>query len=304
MPINNVSVIDILPNIGDTGVRDLRPRNSAWGPTLSTPVTPQAGVTIYYSTAGNPCRPQIVYSGPPSCTAPNWSLTPPSPISSVRSLRFDFAGTMAPGDTFTFQWRMRAPASATNGSIAWNSFAFTSTNALTGVPLFPAEPNKVGTIFNTSPPPPLIDIEKSTNGFDADLPTGPQVDVTTPVTWNYVVTNIGQANLDNIVVTDSDPSVVVSCPQTTLAIGISMTCTATDLTPQLGQYANIATVTGLPVGGGDPVTDLDPSHYYGYDPALARLGNYTWIDLNYDGEQDAGEPALGGITVRLLELVK
>ena len=31
------------------------------------------------------------------------------------------------------------------------------------------------------------------------------------------------------------------------------------------------------------------------------MGDYTWIDLNYDGNQDVGEPPLGGVTVHLLD---
>ncbi|MBL8146378.1 MAG: DUF11 domain-containing protein, partial [Anaerolineae bacterium] len=300
VPINNVRVIDILPFVGDTGVRDLRARHSAWRPVLTTPVTPQAGVTVYYSTSGNPCRPEVVSSGPPGCSIANWSLVPPANIGDTQSLRFDFAGTLLPGQSFTFQWGMRAPATAPANSIAWNSFAFASTNADTGVPLFPAEPNKVGTYFRPDVVP-LIDIEKHTNGFDADQPTGPLVPTNGVVNWDYFVTNTSPVALENIVVTDSDPSVVVTCPQTTLAAGATMTCTASDSTPQLGQYANIGSVTGQSVVNGTVVTDEDPSHYFGYDPLLARLGDFTWIDLNANGIQEAGEPPLGGVTVRLLD---
>ena len=49
---------------------------------------------------------------------------------------------------------------------------------------------------------PAIDIEKATNGQDADLPTGPFILLGDPVTWTYVVTNTGNVDLVNIVVTD------------------------------------------------------------------------------------------------------
>ncbi|MCX7827264.1 MAG: hypothetical protein N2689_17175, partial [Verrucomicrobiae bacterium] len=44
---------------------------------------------------------------------------------------------LQPGQSFTFEWQMRAPdttAGVPDEAIAWNSFAYTSTNALTGVP--------------------------------------------------------------------------------------------------------------------------------------------------------------------------
>ncbi len=226
--VNNVRVIDILPFVGDTGVQDIRPRNTKWRPVLTGPVTPQAGVTIYYSTSTNPCRPEIVSTGPATCTAANWSLVPPANISTVGSLRFDFAGTMAPGQSFTFNWSMRAPDSGVDQSIAWNSFAYTSTNALTGVPLRPAEPNKVGIILNTTPVTSLITLKKYTNTIDADLAPGPDIpsDGTVPLTWTYVVTNIGQTRLNNIAVTD-DKVGAITCPKTTLDPNESMTCTFT-----------------------------------------------------------------------------
>ncbi|MEP6985907.1 MAG: SdrD B-like domain-containing protein, partial [Chloroflexota bacterium] len=313
--VSNVRVIDILPFVGDTGVQDTRPRNTAWRPVLTGPVTPQAGVSIYYSTATNPCRPEIVSTGPSGCTAANWTLTPPANLDTVRSLRFDFAGTMAPGQSFAFNWAMRAPANGVDQSIAWNSFAYTSTNALTGVPLRPAEPNKVGIILNTTPKPALIVLKKYTNTIDADLAPGPDIPTTGTVTWTYVVTNIGQTRLADVAVTD-DKVGAITCPKTTLEINESMTCTfVSPIAPVIGQYANIGTVIGTAVDASDnpidgdpstPAIDLikptstDPSHYYGYDPTSARLGDYTWIDLNYDGIQDVSEPPLGGITVHLL----
>ena len=89
---------------------------------------------------------------------------------------------------------------------------------------------------------PSIDIEKTTNGEDADTPTGPVILVGTQVAWEYVVTNDGAVPLVNVGVID-DQGVVVTCPATTLEVGESMTCTATG-TAEVGQYSNIGTATG------------------------------------------------------------
>jgi hypothetical protein len=105
-----------------------------------------------------------------------------------------------------------------------------------------------------------IDIEKATNGQDADTPTGPTIPVGDTVTWTYVVTNTGKVALTGVMVVD-DQGVTVTCPRTTLAAGETMTCVATGVAVA-GQYANNGTAAGF-----DPsqtiVTDIDPSHYYG-----------------------------------------
>jgi hypothetical protein len=86
------------------------------------------------------------------------------------------------------------------------------------------------------------------------------------VTWTYTVTNTGTVQLTGLAVTDDElPS--VTCPQTTLAPGASMTCTVSGVAV-LGQYRNVGTVTGnwsLPsnVPPSGTVTDTDPSHYLG-----------------------------------------
>ncbi len=133
---------------------------------------------------------------------------------------------------------------------------------------------------------PDVDIEKATNGEDADTPTGPQIPVGGAVNWTYVVTNTGELPLSNVVVTD-DQGVTVSCPATTLAVGASMTCTASG-TAVAGQYANLGTVNASSDGG--PVTDDDPSHYYGTgDQSINILkeisvdGGNTWFDANTVG---------------------
>jgi hypothetical protein len=112
---------------------------------------------------------------------------------------------------------------------------------------------------------PGIDLEKHTNGQDADTATGPYIEVGQPVTWTYLLTNTGNVPLSGVAVTD-DQGVPVSCPRATLAAGDSMTCTASG-TAEAGPYANLGTVTAIPPVG-DTVSDSDPSHYYGASLAL------------------------------------
>jgi hypothetical protein len=106
---------------------------------------------------------------------------------------------------------------------------------------------------------PAIDIEKATNGVDADMAPGPSLFVGSPVEWTYVVENTGDVVLYNIVVTDN---MIIGdiCTIGSLGPGESHTCTATGIV-ESGQYANLGTVTGE--YDCTTVSDTDPSHYYG-----------------------------------------
>ncbi len=125
-----------------------------------------------------------------------------------------------------------------------------------------------------------IDVEKSTNGEDADAPPGPTIPVGDPVKWKYVVTNTGDVRLNNVQVKD-DQGVRVRCPKNALAVGESMTCTARGTAKQ-GQYKNVATATGKPPSG-PKVEDTDPSHYHG--PGDAEID----VEKSTNGE-DADAP--------------
>jgi hypothetical protein len=152
---------------------------------------------------------------------------------------------------------------------------------------------------------PAIDVEKATNGpggapQDADTPTGPRIPVGDRVTWTYVVTNTGNVALAQVQLND-DKLGFIPCPETALAVGASMTCTATG-TAQAGQYANLATATGqVPLGlvptpvlaqlgrvlafaDAITVTDTDPSHYFGVGPAIEIEKSPD------DGSVPAGDP--------------
>ena len=132
---------------------------------------------------------------------------------------------------------------------------------------------------------PGVDIEKATNGEDADMPTGPAIAVGGPVTWTYVVTNTGNIPLRNVVVTDDQGVTPVFAGGDTNGDGLlnvteTWTYRATGRA-ELGQYANEGTVTGKDRFG-RTVRDRDPSHYIG-------LGAEIDIEKATNG-QDADVP--------------
>ena len=123
-------------------------------------------------------------------------------------------------------------------------------------------PGTLTKVFNSNCEPAGrgVNIEKLTNGQDADDAPGPSITVGAPITWTYIVTNTGLVPLTGIAVVDNK-GVAVNCGlQTTLAVGASMTCTATGIAV-LGPYTNIGTVTASSSAGAR--TDSDPSHYLG-----------------------------------------
>ncbi|PWE18612.1 hypothetical protein DDZ18_03135 [Marinicauda salina] len=133
---------------------------------------------------------------------------------------------------------------------------------------------------------PQIDIEKATNGEDADSPTGPVIPVGDTATFTYVVTNAGNVEIDNVVVTDDNgtpgdtgddfnPTAVESGgfnvgdtdQDGLLDPGESWEYTA-DRTVTEGQYTNVSTVTGSDIVLDSPVSDSDPSNHFGADPQI------------------------------------
>jgi LPXTG-motif cell wall-anchored protein len=128
-----------------------------------------------------------------------------------------------------------------------------------------------------------IDIEKSTNGDDADTPTGPYIAVGGQVDWEYVVTNPGLIPLSNVVVTDDQGVTPVYQSGDTNGDNLLDPTETWIYTAQgvavAGQYANVGTVEAIvgdpnaaddaylagvvDAGIGDTITDSDPSHYFG-----------------------------------------
>jgi hypothetical protein len=92
------------------------------------------------------------------------------------------------------------------------------------------------------------------------------------ITYTYTVTNSGNVTLHDVTLTD-DRLGAVTCPESALAPGQSMTCQAVAVTTAAevarGQLANVATVTGDPPTG-PPVTDRAAQTVYAiHHPGIA-----------------------------------
>lgn len=137
---------------------------------------------------------------------------------------------------------------------------------------------------------PGLDLALLVNGVDADSPSGssvPRVQVGSTVTFTYIITNTGDTNLGNLVLTDSrlgsvGPAAGCLAAGTVLAPDQVATCTRTAVA-QSGLYAATATVTGV-VPGSSPqqqVSRVDLGHYIGQEePAL--LPTFTYLPLISD----------------------
>jgi hypothetical protein len=122
---------------------------------------------------------------------------------------------------------------------------------------------------------------------DADLSPGIPLRLGVPVQWTYMVTNTGGVALNNVRVTD-DRGVTVNCPGTSLAIGASMTCTASGTTIS-GLYRNVARAEA-PEPCGGTVSDTDASHYNTPVLEFAMTGSYwfIWNDEGSGADLDGG----------------
>ena len=131
---------------------------------------------------------------------------------------------------------------------------------------------------------PGVDVEKSTNGADADDPTGPYIDEGAPVTWSYEVTNIGDIDLVDVSLEDDVLGPITSCTPAVpspFAVGDSFTCTATG-SAGLGQFANVATVSGTSsISETQVVSDTDPvDDYFGQNCPSSSSSTPMAADAN------------------------
>ncbi len=83
-------------------------------------------------------------------------------------------------------------------------------------------------------------------------------------------------------------------PPASLAAGASFTFVCSDPAPATG-YVNTIAVEALDADG-NPANDSDTAAV----SVAARVGDRVWVDNDRDGIQDAGEPGIEGIEVRLV----
>ncbi len=118
-----------------------------------------------------------------------------------------------------------------------------------------------------------IDVEKATNGEDADEAPGPSIPVNATVNWTYNVTNTGSVPLFEVTLND-DILGAVSGPSMgddadgVLESGETWVYEANG-TAEAGGYENLATASGT--FSTAQVEDSDPSHYNGTGAFEARI---------------------------------
>jgi hypothetical protein len=150
--LTNLTVYDILPHFGDTGVIDSQtnvPRGSTVTPQLSG-VSAPTGWLAEYTTSFNPCRPEVgVATGCDDTIVAPWSGT--MPASGTVKLT---AATLPSGSFVDIVLTFTVPASGawSSGDVAWNSVGAAARQGAADLPS--AEPPRVGFAFDPGPPPP------------------------------------------------------------------------------------------------------------------------------------------------------
>jgi uncharacterized repeat protein (TIGR01451 family) len=117
----------------------------------------------------------------------------------------------------------------------------------------------------------------------------------TAVTYCFLISNTGDALLTDVTVTDNDVTPPFSAVLGSLPVGGVVTAFVERVIS--ADLVNVATGSGVPPAG-PPVTNSDPAIVQ-FIP-VSSIGDFVWDDLNANGIQDAGEPGLSGVTVRLL----
>ncbi|MDP6047547.1 MAG: SdrD B-like domain-containing protein [Phycisphaerae bacterium] len=157
-------------------------------------------------------------------------------------------------------------------------------------------------------------------GEDADDAPGVEFEEGDDITFTYVVTNTGEVELSNIVVTDDNatpgnPGDDFN-PDPVLAGGFNIGDTDQDGRLDVdetwiytasavavgGQHTNIGTAVGTPVDeNGDPVgedvSDSDPANYF--VPQPSSISGSVYVDKDDDGVRDGDEPGIKGVEVTL-----
>jgi uncharacterized repeat protein (TIGR01451 family) len=319
---------DLLPAIGDTIASGSTPRDSDFGVELLSMGALPAGLSVEYSTAANPCRPELLTD--PSCTD-DWSATAPADLADTTALRFSYDGTVyvaggAGINQFEVQYTVATPA-AENGDVAWNSVG---TNVFAGDDLMGAsESTLVG--LEAADSPLLVTKSASASTFDA---VGDTIDYTFTVTNGSGVTLTGVTVVDEF--TDAAAGSTAPTPECIELTNPAATCSGTSVTLLDGQIATFgasytttqddldhggvtdaATATGTPPTGGplegssntvavaaqqnaalsllkeaDPTTVDEDGDTVEYTFVVENIGNVTVTGIGIDETDFSGTGAL------------
>jgi uncharacterized repeat protein (TIGR01451 family) len=254
--VANPVMYDLLPRVGDTRASSTAPRGSKFPVTLTDIEALPAKLTVAYSQAVNPCRPEVLASNP-GCVD-DWTTTAPSSLASVTALRFAYNGTVSVDNGFSATYSVSTPPSAA-GNVAWNSIG---TNVTAGDKLVGAAESSLTGLQAQSAQPALTKVADR-SVVDA---------VGQPVVFTFTVTNNTAVTLSDVRVADAlvnsaassvapvpvcsslaDPAGTCSGSSTTLAPGQSAVFTATYVTTQAdldhGSVSDQATATATPPTG-------------------------------------------------------
>ncbi|WP_449407591.1 beta strand repeat-containing protein [Microbacterium maritypicum] len=254
--LKNPVMYDLLPRVGDTRASSTAPRNSAYAVALTSVAALPANVTLAYSRALNPCRPEVLASNA-GCVN-DWSTTAPASLATVTALKFVYTGSIAPAASFAATYAVSTPATAAGGT-AWNSIG---TSVTAGDTLMSAAESSLTGLQAQSAQPAIT---KTADRTTVDA-VGQIVNYTFTVTNNTAValTNVRVADaLVNsaassvaptpVCVARSTPAAACSGGSTTLAAGQSATFTASYTTTQAdldhGSVSDQATATATPPTG-------------------------------------------------------
>ncbi len=306
--MSNIRFIDILPYVGDTGVLVPTARDSQWTPSLKAAITPPSGVNINYSTSNNPNRGPIGRPGIGEAST-SWLTSAPSDITTVRSLKVEYPGTLNANGTFVFNYSMISPVgSPSNGEIAWNSFGLQA-QSTGGVQTLPVEPKKVG--ISTVPPIKgaisgrtfldenrngIQDIEDvGLNGILVYLldSNGQRVMVGGQPVYTVTSNNLGGQpgyyqfnNLDQ----GQYRVEFVQMPGYGLVENLDI---SDPLNSGESDYDVLTRKTNAFSVGEAIVTNIDGGF------SLGQIGDFVFNDVNRNGIQDSGEVGIAGITLKL-----
>ena len=296
--VGSAALANYMNNVGGTGYRAYTGSNSFtnWDAALAEATSEfTAANAVIFITDGNPNR---SIGNSYSDNVAGWNLATAAALGSANALKAKttgrvygvgagsaFTSTPSPSDPVTPFGRLDQVVES--GSVT--SFA----------DLTDSLPNLVGSICA-----PSLDIEKTTNGAQADTAPGPTIPAGDAVTWSYTVTNTGRLTVYDITVTDdNNDGATITCPggngSFDLDPGESTVCSASSISwfaPTHELHANTATATGAPLNR-PAVNDSDDSHY---TPSLVcpfdATGSQILIDIHGDAS-DGGYLAGGGSSV-------